>query len=58
MLHRRRAEVGTPVRLAASKRGYSIAVDASWLEQHPLTEYSLRQEVDEWGKSGMPVEIA
>jgi len=30
-----------------------IALPAAWAEQHPLTDQSLRQEIEEWGRVGV-----
>ena len=36
---------------------FRLAVNTEWLEINSLTEYELRQEVEEWGNAGMRLEI-
>jgi exopolyphosphatase/guanosine-5'-triphosphate,3'-diphosphate pyrophosphatase len=58
LLYRRRADVQPPaLQLARTERGYALSVDADWLAQNPLTEFSLRQECLEWGKVGLTVDL-
>ena len=59
LLHRRRTDHGVGrLRLAQTKRGYAIEIDPAWLAEHPLTEFSLRQEIAEWARTGLVVEMA
>ncbi len=37
--------------------GARIVVDAGWLAGSPLTRYSLEQEVAEWGRAGVELEL-
>ncbi len=41
-----------PVRLAYEKKAYRLDVTRAWLEANPLTEYDLRQEIEEWRRLG------
>ena len=34
-----------------------ITVKADWLQSHSLTEYELRQEIDEWKSAGLKLDI-
>jgi exopolyphosphatase/guanosine-5'-triphosphate,3'-diphosphate pyrophosphatase len=59
LVYRRRAEMPTPAfRLESIDKGYALHAEADWLAEHPLTEFSLRQECVEWGKVGLTVELA
>ena len=33
--------------------GWVISLPAEWAEQHPLTDQSLRDEIEEWGRVGV-----
>ena len=59
LVHRRRNDLDVS-RLALERRGdgYALRADAAWLADHPLTEFSLRQEVAEWGRLGIPLDLA
>ncbi len=35
----------------------NIAIDRTWLEQHPLTAYMLQQEADDWKKVGRVITV-
>ena len=37
--------------------GYSLQLPADFLQTHPLTDYSLKQEADEWAKLGIQLAI-
>lgn len=41
-----------PVRLLYEKKSYRLEVPRGWLEANPLTEYDLRQEIEEWRRLG------
>ncbi len=59
LLHRRRTDLDAArLRLVRGKRGYVIEADPAWLADHPLTEFSLRQEVAEWSRTSRTVELA
>lgn len=54
LMYRRRQDVVLPaIHLAASGKGYKLGISAQWLADHPLTEYALQQEVNEWSKLGI-----
>lgn len=58
LAYRRRGEVdGVEFRLARAKERFGLSVDEDWLAEHPLTEYSLRQEVAEWARQGTTIEL-
>lgn len=58
LVYRRRADMPTPeFRLQPTSEGFALHADADWLAEHPLTEFSLRQECLEWGKIGLTVEL-
>ena len=57
ILQRRRDGRQTPITIRAlpggPEAGWVIALPAAWAEQHPLTDQSLRQEIEEWGRVGV-----
>ncbi|MGI9025467.1 MAG: exopolyphosphatase [Burkholderiaceae bacterium] len=58
LVHRRRIDLDVSrLALKVTARGYALRADAGWLSDHPLTEFSLRQEIGEWAKLGMVVEL-
>lgn len=58
LVYRRRFGLDRPpIALSADARGFFIDVPASWLAEHPLTEYSLTQEVSEWSKVGIDLQL-
>lgn len=54
ILQRRRDGRQTPVGIRALpgpiEAGWIISLPVEWAEQHPLTDQSLRQEIEEWGR--------
>ena len=36
---------------------YALEADADWLSDHPLTEFNLRQEIAEWAKVDVALEL-
>jgi exopolyphosphatase/guanosine-5'-triphosphate,3'-diphosphate pyrophosphatase len=58
LLCRRREEVEA-IALSLSVKGHSIVtkVNREWLAKHPLTDFSLHAEEDEWQKVGMTFEV-
>ncbi len=58
LLCRRREEVEA-IALSISVKGKSIVttVNRNWLARHPLTDFSLHAEEDEWRKVGMQFEV-
>ncbi|MEK6425430.1 MAG: exopolyphosphatase, partial [Burkholderia gladioli] len=59
LLCRRRTDAGLP-EISVShvkKGGYEVRLPSSWVEQNPLTDYSLSQEAAEWEKVGIPYRV-
>ena len=58
LLCRRREEIER-LALSVSVKGSSIVtrVDKTWLEEHPLTDYSLHSEEDEWERVNFKFEL-
>lgn len=52
LLRRREDFEPLPLTLSAKGKRFQAKVSKEWLESHPLTEYSLRAEQDEWKKIG------
>ncbi|MEX3605506.1 MAG: exopolyphosphatase [Burkholderia sp.] len=59
LLCRRRTDAGLPdiSVLHVKKGGYEVRLPSSWVEQNPLTDYSLSQEAAEWEKVGIPYRV-
>ncbi len=58
LVYRRRFGLDNPpMTLSADAKGFCIHVSAAWLSEHPLTEYSLTQEVSEWSKVGIDLQL-
>lgn len=58
LIYRRRSDSPPPaMELEVKGRGYRLRVDAAWLAAHPLTDFGLRQECQEWSKVGVAVEL-
>ncbi|MFN8916832.1 MAG: exopolyphosphatase [Burkholderiales bacterium] len=58
LLFRRRVDVVLPpVTLEVRAEVLTLNFAGDWLEQHPLTAYSLEQEVAEWEKVGMTLRV-
>ena len=57
ILQRRRDGRQTPITIRAlpggPEAGWVISLPAEWAEQHPLTDQSLRDEIQEWGRVGV-----
>jgi exopolyphosphatase/guanosine-5'-triphosphate,3'-diphosphate pyrophosphatase len=45
------------VSVSESGAGFTVSIKQSWLENHPLTEFSLRKEAAEWERIGRPYRI-
>jgi len=57
-LRRRRSASGVqPVRLSCDGKRVRLHVSKAWLRAHPLSEYTLQNEVREWAKVGLALEI-
>ncbi len=51
VLSRRRVNEEIPeIFVQHSQDGYKISIPKEWLESHPLTEFSLKKEADDWKK--------
>lgn len=58
LLFRRRVDVALPpVTLEVRNGVFTLNFAGNWLEQHPLTAYSLEQEVAEWEKVGITLRV-
>lgn len=58
VLFRRREDIGImPLALQAKGRHFTASIAQSWLAEHPLTDYSLRTEQEEWRKIGFELEL-
>ena len=58
VLHRSRStDAAPPFTLRADKRGYALTAPYDWLERNPLTEYDLRQEIEEWQRLGTDLRL-
>ncbi|MDN5843740.1 MAG: Ppx/GppA family phosphatase [Alcaligenaceae bacterium] len=57
LLRRREAIDSTPIRLEASDNNLDIHVNAQWLAEHPLGEYSLKAELGIWHKNELNVRL-
>ncbi|PLC51404.1 exopolyphosphatase [Pollutimonas subterranea] len=55
----RRRDDREPMPISIQANGHSIRVNAdeSWLQKHPLTEFSLQAEKREWNKAGFEFEL-
>ena len=58
LLCRGRSDAQLPeVSVSESGAGFTVSIKKSWLENHPLTEFSLRKEAAEWERIGRPYRI-
>ncbi|MBY4869901.1 exopolyphosphatase [Burkholderia sp. Bp9017] len=59
LLCRRRTDAGLPdISVSQMKKGgYEVRLPSAWVEQNPLTDYSLSQEAAEWEKVGIPYRV-
>ncbi len=59
VLFRRREDFEPcPLALSVNGKQFSASVSQAWLADHPLTDYSLRSEQDEWRKAGFELEFS
>lgn len=56
-LRRREIEALPDLRVKLIDQGLELSVDKSWLQTHPLTQYSLETEVEQWQKIGLTLQI-
>ncbi|WP_085316218.1 exopolyphosphatase [Derxia lacustris] len=58
LLFRRRVEIELPpVSLALDGNIFVLGFDGQWLDAHPLTDYTLEQEMAEWDKVGFGLKV-
>ncbi|WP_353151760.1 Ppx/GppA phosphatase family protein [Pollutimonas bauzanensis] len=58
LLSRRRDDPDSlPITVVANGKSIQLTADKSWLQAHPLTEYSLQAEKHEWNKAGFELEL-
>jgi len=58
LFYRRRVATVLPsLTLSSSSEKFTLAVAAGWLENNPLTEFGLRQEISEWSKVDLTLEL-
>ncbi len=58
LLQRRRVpNAAPPMHVARQGKTISLHIPAQWLEEHPLTEYSLETEASEWKKVGWRLDV-
>ena len=58
VLSRKRVEEDIPTILVQqTPKGFKVSLSKEWLENHTLTEYSLRKEAEDWSKIGKEYEI-
>jgi exopolyphosphatase/guanosine-5'-triphosphate,3'-diphosphate pyrophosphatase len=51
VLARRRTHEEIPdILVQQTNNGYKISIPKKWLENHPLTEFSLKKEAEDWSK--------
>jgi exopolyphosphatase/guanosine-5'-triphosphate,3'-diphosphate pyrophosphatase len=58
LLSRRRADLTLPdIAVAEVGGGYEVRLPKAWVDNNPLTDYSLMQEAAEWEKIGHPYRV-
>lgn len=57
-LRRRDMEALPNLEVHRLKQGISLTLPRKWLDDHPLTQYSLEEEVDQWAKQGLQLKVA
>ena len=58
LLSRRREDLPSlPISIKADGKRVRLLADKSWLEKHPLSEYSLLREQENWSKSRFDIEL-
>ena len=57
-MFRRRVDVDLPpATLTVDGNTFTLDFASDWLETHPLTAYSLEQEINEWAKVGFHLRV-
>jgi exopolyphosphatase/guanosine-5'-triphosphate,3'-diphosphate pyrophosphatase len=57
LLCRRRAVLDLPEITLTDGDGYEVRLPKAWVDENPLTDYSLIQEAAEWAKLGKPYRV-
>jgi exopolyphosphatase/guanosine-5'-triphosphate,3'-diphosphate pyrophosphatase len=58
LLCRRRSDKGLPkIRITRRKNGYEVHLPGKWVANHPLTDYNLTQEAQEWERVGVAYRV-
>jgi exopolyphosphatase/guanosine-5'-triphosphate,3'-diphosphate pyrophosphatase len=57
LLCRRRAVLDLPEIALTDSDGYEVRLPKAWVDENPLTDYSLIQEAAEWAKLGKPYRV-
>lgn len=58
VLFRRREDLDSlPVTVSLRDRSITVKVEAGWLKDHPLTDFTLRAEESEWSKVGFTFQL-
>ncbi|MFZ9841292.1 MAG: exopolyphosphatase [Burkholderiaceae bacterium] len=58
IFYRSRRPTSLPeLKFSAKGKRFRLGLDAKWLQNHPLTQYSLDQECSEWSKVGFELQV-
>ncbi len=57
LLHRRRENIDTEVRLHQNEGIYTLTFDENWLDSHPLTQAGLQQEQEHLSRIGITLSV-
>lgn len=58
LFYRRRLDLDLPsMSLRGGPTRFQLGISPDWLEQHPLTVFSLQQEAAEWAKAGIDLQL-
>ena len=56
-LRRRHVEELPEIHLSRQGKKFQVVINKQWLEEHPLTEFSLDSEIEQWKKLGLDLSI-
>ena len=56
-LRRREVEALPELKVKLLEQGIQMSVPKNWLITHPLTQYSLETEVEQWQRIGLQLEL-
>ena len=56
-LRRREVEALPELRVKLQEQGVQLSVPKNWLLDHPLTQYSLETEFEQWQRIGLNLEL-